>query len=262
MAAKEEQVNRALRLVLLLAGVLLLLTLAIFLLADKKAPEKTQASEYDLTGHTAEQLVSIRIRNEYADFTVTCAENGYTIDAAENLPLDANKLAAFMRRVAVLKAYTCVEEHANDLSAYHLDKPSARADWSFADGRAASVEFGMSIAYGTYAKAAGNDAVYLLSNAQMSDFKWEPRSFVSTQVTRNFVGSLFDRVIFSGEMRPAGIVVVPNPDRGLSGVDYRMVQPKEKPTAKAAKTSAQKTTKADNPAESTPKKRGRKPSDN
>jgi len=180
-----------------------------------------------------QDVKSIFIENYYSSYTIVFGDDGYTIDAAENLPLDLERLSSSRYFFGRLNAQFVVDDGEGS-AVYGLDAPRATVTLTYTSGQTLKLILGSTVNTGTYVQVVGESSIYFFSTAQAEPFFWEPRAYVSRVVTGRMTGIIFERAVFEGNVRPEPVMLEPNPERELSGVDYLVVLPRHRVAGRAA----------------------------
>lgn len=183
--------------ILLFSGIGLLVlggvTAALLLTAPEKAPEETETEiveEVDercyLTDKAIGDVASVHVLNGYGGYDIIKEADVWTIDGLQKAAISTEGVQTLVQNVASMTASDFVEENAQDLAKYGLDKPAATVDVSYADGSAFSFNIGNTVAADdskVYLCENGKNTVYTYKGSALSLFAEEKFAFVSVAAT-------------------------------------------------------------------------------
>ena len=164
----------------------------------------------------------IYITNEHGTFTIVNTAAGedrpeLTIAGWENFSLDSYALSGAFNAARAMEIKQVINENptGRELAAYGLEIP--RTSVLLVPGRNGKDEIKIGNdapgGEGTYVRASGSSAVYLVSPSTANPFTRPPTDYVNRSVTEtgaDFGG--FDRLVISGGLYPEPIVIERSPE--------------------------------------------------
>lgn len=223
---------------LVLGGVTALLLLT----APEKEPEKTDTEivqeEIDercyLTNKTIDDILSVNVVNSLGEYDIIKEDDLWTIDSIQKAAISNEAVEALVTNVAAMTATNFVEENAEDLVKYGLDKPTAIVTVKYKDNTEFSFSMGNTVPSDTkqiYFCETGKTTVYTYTASALSLFNEEKFAFISVAATPEYNQSSGEEVKKLTIERfdldePIVIESLPAPDDGSIAVfAYEMTSP-------------------------------------
>lgn len=139
-----------------------------------------------LTDRAATTLASVSVKNGFGSYTVTLENGVYFCEALRGLPISSPALDELAENCTSLHAVSRVKT-PKDLSEIGLAKPRATVEIRFTDDTDLSFTLGARVpeekAY--YMQLSGSGAVYIISEASVSDFLVDVSHFVDLSLADN-----------------------------------------------------------------------------
>ena len=146
----------------------------------------SEAEEEKVPLITAEtdDIVSVKVENESGGFTLERPSSGKTeLNVVELTGLDQSMTMkqGVIKDLASLEAYKLVEENAEDLAKYELDKPNTVFTVSFKDGTARTFKVGSKAAKNRYRYVCedGKSDVYMVLESSLTNMIERKEDFIS-----------------------------------------------------------------------------------
>ncbi len=223
---------------LVLGGV----TAALMLTAPEKEPEGTETEiveeEIDercyLTDKTIDDILSVNVVNSLGEYDIIKEDDLWTIDGLQTAAISNDAVKTLATNVAAMTASDFVEENAEDLAKYGLDKPTAIVTVNYTDGTEFSFSMGNEVAADTtkiYFCETGKTTVYTYKASSLSLFNEEKFAFISVAAMPQYdqsSGEEIKKLTIERFDLPEPIVIetLPTPDDGsLAVFTYEMTSP-------------------------------------
>lgn len=227
---------------LLLGGIALVVligimvtVLVLFAGGNDDSTDSSSGGTFEIVNENINNIAEIKVENDLGGFIITQEVEGtFDVPALEDFAVDQDNTKAAFSRVAVISANTLVAENPDDLSQYGFDDPQAVVEVTLKSGGSYTVTIADAAptGLGDYVQISGDDNVYIVSNAYMSQYyKKIPKDFVA--LTLHDYGS--ETIYASGFQLylrdyadPLTFVYMPNdtsPDKPSLSDVYQMVEP-------------------------------------
>ncbi|MDR0197092.1 MAG: DUF4340 domain-containing protein [Oscillospiraceae bacterium] len=174
-------------------------TIAVLKLTAPKeeAPEEPDvpavSDETVFTRLTADDVISVSVKNQKDEYTVSADANGGFIvnelnDLGLNIPLNGSLLTNLASNVAELSSKLTVEENAGDLDKYGLLSPSAQVRAQFADGTSIAFCVGIEAPapMTVYFRLEGENKVYTVSSYKLNPFLNDKYYWIEKRLTEEY----------------------------------------------------------------------------
>jgi hypothetical protein len=198
---------------IILVVVVALLVGAYFLFSNMKKEEgdttDTASSTIKLIDFSTTDVTDVTLKNQEGTFVITHKDTDWVLVSPTDLKADSSVLSSIAINASSVSASKLVEENAQDLSKYGLDKSPVVVTVKKKDGTEKSLEIGdlTPIKSGYYVKLTGENKVYVLDEYSAESLLTKRNGMKSKELFTGITSDMFNRlemdrkneVVFSAE---------------------------------------------------------------
>jgi hypothetical protein len=201
------------RIVCLCAAVVLVLTGLLLLRFSAAGPSGTGDGVFFLSDRSIDQVLRLRIKNQYDDYTVWQEGGGFVIEDLPVEQVNPEYVRMLLEESARVEYGALVPGGAAGPALYGLDNPEAEITVDYADGERLTLLLGNeeTVSSGRYFMAAGTENVLLMKNNRALRFLMPREKFIHYEIVP-FTGfpsplSAVKKLRLSGRSFPGEIVI-------------------------------------------------------